>query len=151
MGGTTLWHGSILLNGGLSLSTKDDVEIYEDIQVQLQSRGGGGAMGQAKMAWKQIKQLRAQKDELVRQTGSILNRLDRLGKVRDMVSIGDHGKMVIPFRETLGIGGYVWIVNDTESDEIPAVLERGSLQPVGTFVQANLYVILFDLMLFGSF
>ena len=70
---------------------KDDVDIYEDIVAQLQSKGGGGPLGQAKMGWKQIKQLRAQKDELCRETGSILNRLNRLGTVvHDMCEANPH-------------------------------------------------------------
>ena len=117
-----------------------DFEIYEDLQSLVAAGGGGGGgLGEARMAWKKLLQLRAQKNELTRETGAILHRLGRLGKIRDYVSIGDQGKMVLPFKEALGVNGRIWIVNDTESDEIPSILERGSLEPVGEFVHASLY------------
>lgn len=54
--------------------------------------------------------------------------------IHDYVSIGDHGKLVLPLRKELGMRGRVWVVHEDCPDEIPAVLERGSTGPVGEHV-----------------
>jgi SAM-dependent methyltransferase len=89
-----------------------------------------------KKTWRQLKQLREQKDEIARETVSIMSRLGKIGQLHDYVSIGDNGKMVLPLREALGMRGQVWVVHDVrpESSEIPVVLERGSVEPLGHFV-----------------
>lgn len=89
--------------------------------------------------WKQLKQLRQQKEELTRETVSIVSRLGMIGQLRDYVSVGDNGKVVLPLREALGMRGHVWIVHDTNADstEIPVILERGSVEPLGHFVSID--------------
>lgn len=53
------------------------------------------------------------------------------------VSIGDHGKLVLPIRAKLDLQGPVYILHDMCSEDIPAVLERGSLDAPGTFIVFN--------------
>jgi SAM-dependent methyltransferase len=116
---------------------KDDNDIYEDLCEQLSA--GSGPVAGLTQAWRGVKQLRAQKVELVRETGAILGRLGRLNNVRDYVCIGDNGKTVLPFREELGLRGQVYVVHDIdqESMDIPHVLERGSVEPVGRFARID--------------
>ena len=60
-----------------------------------------------------------------------MGKLGRIGTLDGYVSIGDQGKMVLPLRSALGLRGEVWVVNDSFSDDIPAVLERGCVERVG--------------------
>lgn len=93
-------------------------------------------MAMLQKTWKQLKQLREQKNELARETVSIMSRLGKIGQLHDYVNIGDNGKMVLPLREALDMRGRVWIVHDVNanSTEIPVILERGSVEPLGHFV-----------------
>ena len=70
----------------------------------------------AQRAWKQVRQLKAQKVELVRETGSLLSQLGRLGTLTGYVSMGDHGKMVLEYQRALGLKGKVWVVHDVNAD-----------------------------------
>lgn len=124
----------------------DDHACYD----HLQSLVGGGTVGpvaQAGRMWKQVKQLRCQKAELLRETCSILGQLGRLGSghagsLIGYVSIGDNGKMVHELRRSCGLTGEVWVVHDADPDargepEVAAVLERGSVTPAGRFVAVD--------------
>lgn len=61
------------------------------------------------------------------------------GSLVGYVSIGDNGKMVLPFREHLGLEGLCYVVHDLDPDaqgnsDPAANVERGSVGPVGEFV-----------------
>lgn len=112
-----------------------DLDVYAHLQAALATENAG-PVNMLKKTWRQLKQLREQKDEIARETVSIMSRLGKIGQLHDYVSIGDNGKMVLPLREALGMRGQVWVVHDVrpESSEIPVVLERGSVEPLGHFV-----------------
>jgi SAM-dependent methyltransferase len=99
--------------------------------------GGAGPMAKAMQMVRSIKQLHNQKMELTRETVAILSRLGkRKGDLHDYASFGDNGKLVSKLRYTLEMKGKAWICHDMECDDdnIAGVLERGSLDPVGTYV-----------------
>ena len=149
----------------------DDVQCFEDLQKLLTDQSD--AMSTARRAWKQVRQLRLQKNELRRETASLLSQLGRLGTLTGYVSIGDHGKMVLEYQRALDLRGKVWVVHDVDADarhprmassaqeeppsasvpevpavshipshngsagvvpELSAILERGSVDPVGEHV-----------------
>ena len=71
---------------------------------------GAGALAQAGRAWRGLKQLGAQKTELLRETASVLARIGRLdGSVKNYASFGDNGKMVLNFARDLKINGNVYL------------------------------------------
>ena len=109
----------------------------------METRGGGGAVAKLKRAIAGIKQLHRQKIELVRETAAILARLGkargRSGDAGDFTyaSFGDNGKLVLKLRTALGLRGKSYVCHDAEcgDDDLPAILERGSLDPVGEYVK----------------
>mmetsp|Transcript_5607 Transcript_5607/g.16669 ORF Transcript_5607/g.16669 Transcript_5607/m.16669 type:complete len:826 (+) Transcript_5607:58-2535(+) len=109
----------------------------------METRGGGGAVAKLKRAIAGIKQLHRQKIELVRETAAILARLGkargRSGDAGDFTyaSFGDNGKLVLKLRAALGLRGKSYVCHDAEcgDDDLPAILERGSLDPVGEYVK----------------
>ncbi|KYQ88882.1 hypothetical protein DLAC_10691 [Tieghemostelium lacteum] len=106
----------------------DDNAIYMKLIEQLALNQGplSGVMS----VWNLVKQLAEQKRELVRETVSVLSHIGMVGKVHDLVSIGDHGKLITPLRIALQMRGKTWIVHDDiEADEtnIGATLERGTV------------------------
>eukprot|EP00026_Physarum_polycephalum_P000921 Phypoly_transcript_00922.p1 GENE.Phypoly_transcript_00922~~Phypoly_transcript_00922.p1 ORF type:complete len:1281 (-),score=247.58 Phypoly_transcript_00922:48-3377(-) len=113
-------------------SNKSDLDVYCYLQTALTKEGSG----MVRVTWNQLKQLRQQKDELAQETLSIISRLGRIGQLHDYVSIGDNGKLVISLRDALNMRGNVWVVHDTQpnSSDLLVVLERGSVEPLGTFV-----------------
>ena len=56
----------------------DDHCVYEHLQSLLAE--GAGVIHGAMKTWKQVKQIKAQKEELVKETAGILAHLGRLGK-----------------------------------------------------------------------
>ncbi|GAM26439.1 hypothetical protein SAMD00019534_096140 [Acytostelium subglobosum LB1] len=118
---------------------KDDNDIYENLVRCLQSKSG--PFGEIVKVWKQVKQLSDQRKELVRETVSVLSHVGLVGKVHDLVSIGDHGKLVAPLRKALRMQGDTWIVHDVQADDsdIGATLERGVInqKELGTFEQID--------------
>jgi SAM-dependent methyltransferase len=115
----------------------DDQSVYEHLQALLADNTG--LMHTISTTWKQVKQLRHQKHELVRETAGILSHLGRLGTLVGYVSIGDNGKMVLPFRREIDLQGLSWVVHDKDPDasaagDGAANVERGSTSPVGDFV-----------------
>lgn len=114
---------------------EDDLEIYSSLLVELGETRG--AVSKATSFWKQVKQLRAQKLELSNETASIIGKIGKIGKLHDYCSIGDFGKMVLPLRASLGMKGQVWVVHDNQSEDIPAVLERGASKPIGNLISID--------------
>lgn len=87
--------------------------------------------------WHGLKQLSAQKEELVNELEHLLSMVGKAKGLYGYVSIGDHGKLVLPIRAKLGVSGPVFILHESCSEDIPAVLERGSLEAPGTFITFN--------------
>ena len=75
-----------------------------------------GALATARRLWKLVRQLRGQKVELLRETGSVLAQLGRIDPLVGYASIGDHGKMVLDYQRSLGVQGKVWVVHDVNAD-----------------------------------
>jgi FAD/FMN-containing dehydrogenase/SAM-dependent methyltransferase len=109
-----------------------------DPEASEESKGSGpGAVAKLKQAISSIKQLHRQKRELTRECAAIVGRLGKArGDVRGYASFGDNGKLVLKLRAALGVRGRTFVCHDREctEDDIPAILERGSLDPVGEFV-----------------
>ena len=79
-----------------------------------------------------------QKIELVRETAAILARLGKArGQRRRRRLRLDNGKLVLKLRTALGLRGKSYVCHDAEcgDDDLPAILERGSLDPVGEYVK----------------
>ena len=125
---------SMIAKAVLNPSNTCDQEIYRCLQNDLLA--SGGVLSQVTKAWKGLIQTKNQKAELLRETTNIVGKLGRLGKLRDYVSIGDTGKMVIPFLKSSVVRGRVWVVHDTLGD-IPGAVERGSENEVGKFVHID--------------
>ena len=115
---------------------ESDIEIYRALQRLLND--SSGPVAAAGKTWKQLTQLAAQRKELVREVSAIVARLGKSGQLHDYLSVGDHGKMVLPLRKALQMKGRCWVAHDTYSDDIPAVVERGSLDAVGLQVDWQL-------------
>ena len=107
------------------------------------AQGAGGAM----RAWKQLRQLSHQRQEIAEETCSLLAKAGKLGHVRRYCSIGDHGKIVLPLRQAIerhigtapadaGLTNIedVWVLHNAEAQGLPELLERGHLDPVGKYV-----------------
>ncbi|CAK9063882.1 unnamed protein product [Durusdinium trenchii] len=107
----------------------NDIEIYRALQRLLNESTGPVAAGMKTV--KQLKQISAQKKELTREVCAIVARLGKFGQLQDYLSVGDPGRMVLPLRKALQMKGRCWVAHDTYSDDIPAVVERGSLDAVG--------------------
>ncbi|KAL6051450.1 Accessory Sec system protein Asp3 [Balamuthia mandrillaris] len=115
----------------------NDADIYSSLQAELaQLSKQGSLLRPLTNGWKQLTQLRDQKKELLREVLSIVGHLGKMGQLNDYLSIGDHGKMVQSLRDALRMRGEVVILHDspgTDEDNLAAVLERGSVEPVGRF------------------
>jgi FAD/FMN-containing dehydrogenase/SAM-dependent methyltransferase len=115
---------------------RTDDDIYAALSAQLVRRAS--PLARVSGLFSAVKQLNAQKAELVRETVSVLARLGKVGAIHAYCSIGDHGKIVLPLREALGMRGRTFIVNDVDAkeDDVPACLERGATdgREVGEFV-----------------
>ena len=125
---------SIIAKAVWNPSNKCDNDIYRCLQADLSV--SDGVLSQVSKAWKGLLQTKNQKSELLRETVNIIGKLGRLGKLRDYVSIGDTGKLVIPFLKSSVVKGRVWVVHDTLGD-IPGAIERGSENEVGKFVHID--------------
>ena len=115
---------------------RDDIEIYRALQRQL--RESGGVVTAGRQMWKQLNQVSAQKAELTREVCSIVSHLGKFGQLHDLLSIGDPGRTVLSLRKALCMQGQCWVAHDTFSDDLPAVIERGCLDPVGAEVHWQL-------------
>lgn len=119
---------------------EDDDAIYTNLRAAVAARSSS-PLSQLSSLWAGVKQLSEQKRELTRETVALLARLGKVGQIHSLVSVGDHGKLVLPLRAALGMRGPVWVVHDSEApqDDTPAVLERGAMSSadVGTFVRID--------------
>eukprot|EP00927_Polykrikos_kofoidii_P039712 TRINITY_DN34044_c0_g1_i1.p1 TRINITY_DN34044_c0_g1~~TRINITY_DN34044_c0_g1_i1.p1 ORF type:complete len:1636 (-),score=267.52 TRINITY_DN34044_c0_g1_i1:22-4929(-) len=134
-----------------------DIDVYRVLIAQAQEKG---PLAQIANMFRSVRQLSRQKNELARQTVALLSLVRKaaprvtdgeqgdgearcgIGTMSSYVSIGDHGKIVVPLCEALKIER-VWIVNEGNlSEDMPAVLERGSLHATGDFVSYPLYSVL---------
>ena len=92
---------SIIAKAIWNPSNPCDNDIYHCLQSELSTTGG--ILSQVSKTWKGLLQTKRQKAELLRETVNIVGKLGRLGKLTDYVSIGDTGKMVIPFLMVQGV------------------------------------------------
>ena len=113
----------------------DDDDIFNEIRTEFAESVSSGPLpiGQITKLGRAIQQSRHQKQELTRETINIVSKLGRYGHLKDYVSIGDTGKMVLSFLEYNVINGKVWVVHNTLG-ELPEVIERGTEKEVGEFV-----------------
>ena len=110
---------------------KDDNDLYNAMYHYLKDHQNNNLM----TIWKNIKQLRAQRKEITRETASILSRLGKLGFINDYMSIGDVGKTVLSFKESFRINGKIYILNDYDASSLSDILIRGSEQKIGEFLK----------------
>jgi hypothetical protein len=121
----------------------EDQLIYQGLYDLIKEHeSSAGPMAAAGKMWASVKQLRNQRNELVREMKSILGHLGRAGSLVGYASIGDNGKTVLAYREHLGLKGRCWVVNDVDADKegfagMKEVLERSSAVPVGTYVHID--------------
>jgi len=118
---------------------QDDVAIYKILLDHFQGSTELKPLAALQQGWRGIRQLSHQKTELCHETAMILHLLGKFGHIRDYLSIGDHGKTVRNFRQ-IGLLGprhetRVIVAHNfhPENDEVSlhAILERGSMHPVG--------------------
>ena len=110
-----------------------DLDVWLSLKHYIEESSGG--LDFLSRKWNALKQLNKQKVELCRETKSVICRLGKLGILHDYVSIGDHGKLVLPLRETLGMKGRAIVVHDQHpcSESLDQALERGSIEPFPEF------------------
>lgn len=123
---------AVMANATWNPVNEGDIDVYRALQSHLQSRAFNW-FHRPRNLIKSLIQLRRQKKELLEQTELIVKNLGLFGHIHDYASFGDSGKMVIPFRDKMGIKGNVYILNDQQG--ALDFIERGSIAPVGTFVQ----------------
>ena len=118
-------------------ANQSDIHIYKCIHHHFHISTGEQSIDVASLPrlWRGIQQLRKQKEELTRQTLSIVSKLGMLDKIKNYVCMGDNGKTVKQFAKELSITGKMWIVHDKVylGDTLPpieVVLERGSIDSV---------------------
>jgi len=125
-------------------ANNDDIDIYKQLYFHFHGSQTKLVGAQIPQYWRGIQQLRHQKEELTRQTISMLSKLGKAHSIRSYCCIGDHGKTVNSFVEALGITGSLWVVHSSDdinekheqaevTQKMPSlatVLERGSLDPV---------------------
>jgi len=117
---------------------ENDLDIFCCLRAHFQEKVDNPVSG-LKRGWRAVRQLSHQKKELTQEAASILHRLGWFGRIRRYLSVGDYGKTIRTFREAglLSRCGkalvYVAHTFAREADELSmnAVLERGSLDPVG--------------------
>eukprot|EP00164_Ancoracysta_twista_P002113 GFYU01002789.1.p1 GENE.GFYU01002789.1~~GFYU01002789.1.p1 ORF type:complete len:1110 (-),score=314.84 GFYU01002789.1:142-3471(-) len=113
-----------------------DMDIYEGLMESIQE-DNSGIVATVSSSWRQVRQLSHQRKELLRETSAVLGYIGKHGRIRDYLSIGDNGKMVVPLCKELGIDkDRVTIAHDREpiDTDVAASLERGSVDPIGHFV-----------------
>ena len=116
----------------------DDQAAYVSLTRMLETEGALGTVAAAAKAWRGVKQIHAQRRELLRQTQHILGKLGRLGRIDGLVCVGDPGKLVLELQSVCGVTGKAYVVNDQNPDadsapDISAVLTRRSVTAVGEF------------------
>eukprot|EP00591_Stephanopyxis_turris_P015246 CAMPEP_0195541584 /NCGR_PEP_ID=MMETSP0794_2-20130614/51160_1 /TAXON_ID=515487 /ORGANISM="Stephanopyxis turris, Strain CCMP 815" /LENGTH=1794 /DNA_ID=CAMNT_0040675687 /DNA_START=95 /DNA_END=5479 /DNA_ORIENTATION=+ len=119
-------------------ANQNDIHIYKHIHNHFHGSSVDTSINLASLPrfWRGIQQLRRQKEEITRETLSIVSKLGMLGRIHNYVCMGDNGKTVKPFVNEMNITGKIWIVhdkvylNDALLPPIQVVLERGSLDSV---------------------
>ena len=115
-----------------------DIHIYTYIYRHFHGSNGENSLDfltSLPRIWRGIQQLRQQKDELTRQTLSIISKLGMLGNIKNYVCMGDNGKTSKEFANKLNIDGELWVVHNKvypigTLPPIGVVLERGSIESV---------------------
>jgi SAM-dependent methyltransferase len=114
----------------------DDIQIYKCLFKYFNSEERG-AVSKVRQKLRALEQLNQQKNELTRQTVSILSKLGKLDSIHSYACFGDNGKTVQRFVKDLSIDGMIYVVHDADVDKenksMPALttmLERGSLNSV---------------------
>ena len=86
---------------------------------------------------RKLLQASRQKAQLAAETHRLLSRLGLVGCLEGYASIGDYGRMVLPFHEVLHLrpGGAVYVVHDDPGDpySMAAAVERGCVDVIGKF------------------
>ncbi|UJR14480.1 hypothetical protein I4U23_001477 [Adineta vaga] len=114
---------------------KNDHDIYRELEHTLKTRQFA-FMRKIFAIIKQIRQLRSQIKDMLRQQITIFKHLGYCGKIKDIVSIGDGGRCINELRQILKIkDGRVYIVNERE--RLTDIVERNSLFSIGTFIPYN--------------
>eukprot|EP00566_Odontella_aurita_P001921 CAMPEP_0113531096 /NCGR_PEP_ID=MMETSP0015_2-20120614/3308_1 /TAXON_ID=2838 /ORGANISM="Odontella" /LENGTH=1747 /DNA_ID=CAMNT_0000429897 /DNA_START=442 /DNA_END=5685 /DNA_ORIENTATION=- /assembly_acc=CAM_ASM_000160 len=116
-----------------------DLHIFEVLHGHFHGQSPSSPLAALEQGWRGVRQLSHQKAELTHETAAILHRLGLFGRIRSYLSVGDHGKMVRSFHEAgmfdKSSGSCVYVAHDfgpTPDDlSLNAVLERGSLDPIG--------------------
>ncbi|CAF1473775.1 unnamed protein product [Adineta steineri] len=116
-------------------ANKNDNDIYRELQNVLKTRQFA-SIQQTYALFRQIRQLRLQIKDMLRQQITIFKHLGYCGRIKDIVSFGDGGRCIKELREILEIkNGRVYIINERE--RTTDIIERNSLFPIGTFIPYN--------------
>ncbi|CAF3297579.1 unnamed protein product [Rotaria sp. Silwood2] len=116
-------------------NNKNDNDIYQELQNALKTRQFAFTRKIFAIV-KQLRQLRLQINDMLRQQITIFKHLGYCGKIRDIVSIGDGGRCIKELRQILKIkDGRVYIVN--ERQRLTDIIERNSLFSIGNFIPYN--------------
>lgn len=112
----------------------DDFMVFRELCQRLRSRSMQTLL-KLRNGYRQLRQLQQQVTDLSEQLEEILAELGvrRRRVIRDVLTMGDPGRLVLPLKRMLGVKGRVWVVHDKERGFTDAV-ERGSLGSVGRFV-----------------
>jgi FAD/FMN-containing dehydrogenase len=121
-------------------SLRTDAQVYQSLKDQLDA-DAEGTVGSLTKGYRSVSQLSSQKRQLARQLESILARLAvPRSAIASYAAVGDPGTLV---QSVLTLCprvrlDRVWIAHDRDSADLPARLERGSLESPGTFVLLRL-------------
>ncbi|CAF4364244.1 unnamed protein product, partial [Adineta steineri] len=95
-------------------ANKNDNDIYRELQNVLKTRQFA-SIQQTYALFRQIRQLRLQIKDMLRQQITIFKHLGYCGRIKDIVSLGDGGRCIKELREILEItNGRVYIINERE-------------------------------------
>ncbi len=117
-------------------ANNSDIQIYKSLHRHFHgSNENSFDLSSLPRLWRGIQQLRQQKEELTRQTLSVVSKLGLLGKIKTYVCCGDNGKTINDFIHKLHVSGKIWLVHDKVYNHeslppIEVVLERGSIEGV---------------------
>ncbi|CAF4368984.1 unnamed protein product [Rotaria sp. Silwood2] len=116
-------------------NNKNDNDIYQELQNALKTRQFAFTRKIFAIV-KQLRQLRLQINDMLRQQITIFKHLGYCGKILDIVSIGDGGRCIKELCQILKIkDGRVYIVN--ERQRWIDIIERNSLFSIGNFIPNN--------------
>lgn len=114
----------------------DDFHIYKCL-FKYFNGDERGAVTKVQQNLRALEQLNQQKNELTKETVSILSKLGKVDSIHSYACFGDNGKTVHRFVKELSIDGMIYVVHDADIDKennymppLTTVLERGSLNSV---------------------